>query len=91
MRTQTRARAHTDTLTHTHTHTHRAHARQALVLGGGDAVAAVADNGNGVKFLLIAGEPLKEPIVVEGPFVMNTKEEIQQAILDWKKGGSVCD
>ncbi|XP_058297815.1 pirin [Hylobates moloch] len=35
-------------------------------------------------FVLIAGEPLREPVVQHGPFVMNTNEEISQAILDFR-------
>ncbi|XP_007174299.2 pirin isoform X6 [Balaenoptera acutorostrata] len=35
-------------------------------------------------FVLIAGEPLREPVVQHGPFVMNTDEEISQAILDFR-------
>ncbi len=42
--------------------------------------------GEGVHFMLIAGAPFKEPIVPYGPFVMNTVEEIQQAILDLRNG-----
>lgn len=38
---------------------------------------------NGARFVLIAGEPLGEPVVQHGPFVMNTAEEIQQAMLDY--------
>lgn len=40
----------------------------------------------GVRFLLIAGVPLKEPIARYGPFVMNTEEEIQQAFEDYRSG-----
>ena len=40
----------------------------------------------GVQFMLIAGAPFKEPIVPYGPFVMNTVEEIQQAITDLRNG-----
>jgi len=42
-------------------------------------------------FILMAGEPLKEPIAPYGPFVMNTSEEIQQALADLRKGTFVKD
>ncbi len=38
------------------------------------------------RFLLLAGRPLGEPIVQHGPFVMNTREEIEQAIRDYQNG-----
>lgn len=38
------------------------------------------------RFLLIAGLPLKEPVVQSGPFVMNSKEEIEQAFRDYRDG-----
>lgn len=38
------------------------------------------------KILLIAGRPLKEPIAQHGPFVMNTEQEIQQAVDDFRNG-----
>lgn len=38
------------------------------------------------RVLLIAGRPLKEPIVSYGPFVMNTREEIEQALADYRDG-----
>ena len=41
---------------------------------------------SGVRFMLIAGAPFREPIVPYGPFVMNTVEEIQQAIADLRNG-----
>ncbi len=40
----------------------------------------------GVRFMLIAGAPFKEPIVPYGPFVMNTVEEIQQTLADLRNG-----
>jgi quercetin 2,3-dioxygenase len=38
------------------------------------------------SFLLLAARPLLEPIVQYGPFVMNTREEIDQAIADYQSG-----
>jgi redox-sensitive bicupin YhaK (pirin superfamily) len=40
----------------------------------------------GVRFMLIAGAPFKEPIVPYGPFVMNTTEEIQQTLAELRNG-----
>ena len=41
---------------------------------------------DGAKLLLIAGKPLGEPIVQYGPFVMNSREEIEQALRDFRDG-----
>lgn len=46
-----------------------------MVLGPGDTLAAEADSTDeGLRFLLIAGRPMNEPIVQHGPFVMNTQQ-----------------
>ncbi|MGH8248655.1 MAG: pirin family protein, partial [Gammaproteobacteria bacterium] len=50
----------------------------------GDVV--VTAGADGARFLLLAGKPLKEPVVQYGPFVMNTVEEIQQAVNDYQSG-----
>jgi redox-sensitive bicupin YhaK (pirin superfamily) len=53
----------------------------------GDQIEVKSETG--VRFMLIAGAPFKEPIVPYGPFVMNTVEEIQQAIADLRSGNFV--
>ncbi len=63
------------------------------VVGQND-LALLGDEGGGLRinsakgssFLVLAGLPLKEPIAHYGPFVMNTPEEIQQAIEDYQSG-----
>jgi redox-sensitive bicupin YhaK (pirin superfamily) len=52
----------------------------------GSEGVSVATNGRPAKVLLVAGRPLGEPIVQHGPFVMNTPEEIRQAIDDYRNG-----
>ena len=46
----------------------------------------VRAGGDGVRFLLLAAKPLREPVVQYGPFVMNTREEIEQALADYRDG-----
>jgi redox-sensitive bicupin YhaK (pirin superfamily) len=41
---------------------------------------------NGARLLLLAAKPLKEPVVQYGPFVMNTRQEIEQAVEDFRSG-----
>lgn len=60
-------------------------AGNAGLLGAGDEVhvRALAED---TRFILLAGKPLHEPIAQYGPFVMNTQEEIEQAIQDYRSG-----
>ncbi|OLD65049.1 MAG: hypothetical protein AUI47_03040 [Acidobacteria bacterium 13_1_40CM_2_68_5] len=60
------------------------HTRLA-VLGDGDFVKVVTE-GSSVRFLLVSGKPLREAIARYGPFVMNTREEIEQALRDLRQG-----
>lgn len=57
----------------------------AGVLSEGDGVTVVAA-AEGARFILLAGKPLREPVVQYGPFVMNTREEIEQAVQDFQNG-----
>lgn len=59
--------------------------RAAGLLSDGDAVRLTA-GAQGARLLLLAAKPLHEPIVQYGPFVMNTREEIEQAISDYQSG-----
>ena len=59
--------------------------RAAGVLSDGDSVRVEA-GGDGVRFLLLAAKPLREPVVQYGPFVMNTRQEIEQAFADYRDG-----
>jgi quercetin 2,3-dioxygenase len=54
--------------------------------GEGVSIKASADATSTLDVLLLAGVPLKEPIAQYGPFVMNTSEEINQAIEDYRSG-----
>jgi redox-sensitive bicupin YhaK (pirin superfamily) len=56
-------------------------ATRLAVFADGDRVSAAA-GANGARFLLVSGAPLGEPIARYGPFVMNTREEIAQALVD---------
>jgi quercetin 2,3-dioxygenase len=57
----------------------------AGVLGAGDRIEVTAGP-DGARFLLLAGKPLREPIAQYGPFVMNTREELEQAVRDYQSG-----
>ncbi len=61
----------------------------AGVLADGDAVE-LAGGHDGARLLLLAGRPLLEPIVQYGPFVMNSREEIEQAMSDYQRGALIA-
>jgi len=59
--------------------------RSAGLLSDGDSVRVQAGDAE-ARFLLLAAKPLGEPVVQYGPFVMNTREEIEQAVRDYQSG-----
>ncbi|XP_057822098.1 pirin-like protein [Cryptomeria japonica] len=63
-------------------------AHHALVLSSGDGVSVWNNNVDNkpCRFLVIGGQPLNEPVVQHGPFVMNTTQEIVQTIEDYRLG-----
>ena len=59
--------------------------RAAGILSDGDAVH-LRGGDHGARVLLLAARPLNEPVVQYGPFVMNTREEIEQTLDDYRHG-----
>ena len=58
---------------------------EIAVLSDGETVTLTGGDGGG-RGILVAGRPIREPIARYGPFVMNTREEIQQAFQDYQAG-----
>jgi redox-sensitive bicupin YhaK (pirin superfamily) len=65
-------------------------APRLVVWADGDSIQ-VTTKDQPVRFLLVSGQPLHEPVARYGPFVMNTKEEIEQTLLDLRRGTFVYD
>jgi quercetin 2,3-dioxygenase len=59
--------------------------QELAVLGGGDLFTIRAGT-SGTRLILVAGRPLREPIARHGPFVMNTREQVMQAFVDFQEG-----
>ena len=59
---------------------------QAVVFGEGDVITLEAGTGEPLDVILLGGEPIGEPIEQYGPFVMNTRAELQQAFDDYQRG-----
>jgi quercetin 2,3-dioxygenase len=57
----------------------------AVLFGDGDRVGARPEPGP-VRFLLVSGTPLREPVAWQGPIVMNTQEELRQAFAELDRG-----
>ncbi|HZX76548.1 pirin family protein [Lysobacter sp.] len=64
----------------------RALAAQELGVLIGGSRFTIAGGDKGVRVILVAGRPLREPVARYGPFVMNTKEQVMQAFVDFQQG-----
>ena len=62
-----------------------------IVLGENDNVSDFVAGEHGARFLLISGRPINESVVQYGPFVMNSREEIEQAMSDYQSNNFVRD
>ena len=62
--------------------------RTLVRFGAGDEVTVQAGP-EGVRFLLVAGRPLKEPVAWQGPIVMNTREELETAMNELRNGSFI--
>ena len=59
--------------------------RSLVMFGSGDEITVQAGDA-GIRFLLVSGKPLEEPVAWAGPIVMNTKEELRQAYAELQAG-----
>jgi redox-sensitive bicupin YhaK (pirin superfamily) len=59
--------------------------RSLVLFGGGDEVTIQAGD-EGIRFLLVSGKPIEEPVAWYGPIVMNTDQELQQAYDELRQG-----
>jgi quercetin 2,3-dioxygenase len=62
--------------------------RSLVLFDGGDEIVVQAGE-QGVRFLLVSGKPIEEPVAWYGPIVMNTKAELQQAITELRNGSFI--
>jgi len=62
--------------------------RSLVVFGSGDEVVVQAGD-EGIRFLLVSGKPLEEPVAWYGPIVMNTQAELRQAISELRDGSFI--
>jgi len=59
--------------------------RSMVLFDSGDEITVTAGP-DGIRFLLVSGRPLEEPVAWYGPIVMNTKAELQQAYQELQNG-----
>ncbi|MFO1169442.1 MAG: pirin family protein [Hyphomicrobiaceae bacterium] len=64
--------------------------RSLVLFGSGDEITVEAGE-QGIRFLLVSGKPIKEPVAWYGPIVMNTQAELKQAVAELQNGTFIRD
>jgi redox-sensitive bicupin YhaK (pirin superfamily) len=64
--------------------------RSLVLFDSGDEITVAAGD-EGIRFLLVSGKPIKEPVAWYGPIVMNTQAELQQAVSELRSGTFIRD
>ncbi|MBV8070172.1 MAG: pirin family protein, partial [Acidobacteriaceae bacterium] len=59
--------------------------RSLILFDNGDEVTVQAGE-DGIRFLLVSGKPIQEPVAWYGPIVMNTQEQLREAFMDLERG-----
>ena len=59
--------------------------RSLVLFDSGDEITVQAGE-HGIRFLLVSGKPIQEPVAWYGPIVMNTQAELQQAVSELRNG-----
>ena len=70
------------------TPSHETGNRSLVLFDRGDEVVVEAGE-HGIRFLLVSGRPLREPVAWYGPIVMNTRDELQQALTELQNGSFI--
>jgi quercetin 2,3-dioxygenase len=64
--------------------------RSLVLFDSGDEITVQAGD-HGIRFLLVSGKPIEEPVAWYGPIVMNTQAELQQAVSELRSGTFIRD
>jgi redox-sensitive bicupin YhaK (pirin superfamily) len=64
---------------------HESENRSLVLFDRGDEIVVQAGD-EGIRFLLVSGRPIEEPVAWYGPIVMNTQEELRKAFADLRNG-----
>ncbi len=64
--------------------------RSLVLFDGGDEIVVRA-GAEGIRFLLVSGQPIQEPVAWQGPIVMNTQAELSQAFMELRQGTFIKD